>query len=116
MTEKLITIKEYNLNNHCPECFSKTLHIVFKQKFVETKLYKSVTKETQAELHCSTCENIIYPVQWTDDIERVFDYHQKAFKPKKTSIKLKRTAWVLILVGLVLTASAIITPLLLLRQ
>ena len=116
MTEKLITIKEYALNNHCPECFSKTLHIVFKQKFKETKLYKSVTKETLAELHCSTCENIISPVQWTDDIERVFDYHQKAFKPKNSTLKLKRAAWLLIISGLIVVALSIIIPLVLLRQ
>lgn len=107
-TEKLITIKDNALNNHCPECFSKTLHVVFKQKFVETNLYRSVTNETVAELHCKTCNSTIYPVRWTDDIERVFDYHQRAFTPKKASLKLKRHAWMLIVIFLAIAAAAVI--------
>ena len=109
-TEKLITIKDNALNNHCPECFSKTLHIVFKQKFVETHFYKSVTNETVGELHCKTCNQIIYPIQWTDDIERVFEYHQRAFTPKKASLKLKRQAWILILVILAFVITVVIVP------
>ena len=33
---------------------------------------------------------------WTEDIERVFEYHQKAFVPKKPSTKLKKKAWLFI--------------------
>lgn len=115
-TEKLITIKENALNNHCPECFSKTLHVVFKQKFVETSLYKSVTNETVGELHCKTCDNIIYPVQWTDDIERVFEYQQRAFTPKKSSIKLKSNGWILIVAIVLVIALAATVPFLWPRQ
>lgn len=116
MSEKLITIKESHLNNHCPECFGKSLRIVFKQKFVETKLYKSITSDTVPELYCENCENTIYPVQWTNDIEQVFNYHQRAFKPKKTSFKLKRNGWLLIISGIVILIAAILIPFLLLRK
>ena len=114
--EKLITIKDNALNNHCPECFSKTLHVVFKQKFVETKLYKSVTKETLGELYCKTCDNVIYPIQWTDDIEPVFEYHQRAFTPKKASLKLKKNGWILLIGIVLLVLAAIIVPVLWLGQ
>ena len=96
MAEKLITIKEVNLNNNCPECYSTNgLQLTFKQKFKETNLYKSITNETAQEIECKTCNTIIYPVMWTDDIERVFNYQQKAFTPKKPSVKLKKKAWLL---------------------
>lgn len=97
MAEKLITINEVNLNNNCPECYNtKGLQLTFKQKFKENNLYKSITGETTPEIECKTCNTIIYPVMWTDDIERVFEYHQKAFVPKKPSLKLKKKAWLLI--------------------
>jgi len=97
MEEKFITIKEVALINNCPECYNTSgLQLTFKQKFVETKFYKSITKETAHQLECHTCQTSIYPIQWTDDIERVFNYHQKAFTPKKPSFKLKRAAWLML--------------------
>lgn len=98
MPEKLITIKEVALKNNCPECYNNNgLLLTFKQKFIESIFYKSITKETNIVLHCNTCENRIYPVNWNEDIERVVNYHQRAFSPKKASIKLKKSAWLLIL-------------------
>ena len=41
--DQFITIKEYALKNHCPECFSNSgLHLLFKQRFIDTKFYKSL--------------------------------------------------------------------------
>ncbi|WP_418512440.1 hypothetical protein [Corallibacter sp.] len=108
MKEQFITIKEAALNNNCPECYNTNgLQITFKQKFVETNLYKSITKETTQEIECKTCNTIIYPVNWTDDIERVFAYQKKAFKPKKASLKLKKTAWLLIIVSVIVVVAII---------
>ncbi|WP_417290613.1 hypothetical protein [Corallibacter sp.] len=108
MKEQFITIKEAALNNNCPECYNTNgLQITFKQKFVETNLYKSITKETTQEIECKTCNTIIYPVNWTDDIERVFAYQKKAFQPKKASLKLKKTAWLLIIVSVIVVVAII---------
>ena len=97
MSENWITIKEVQLNNNCPECYSNSgLHLTFKQKFVETEFYKSLTSEVDHEIACKTCNTIIYPVRWKKDIEGVFEYHQKAFVPKKSSTKLKKLAWIII--------------------
>ncbi|MGB1307844.1 MAG: hypothetical protein ACPG6B_02960 [Oceanihabitans sp.] len=109
MTEKHITIKEVSLNNNCPECYNtKGLQLTFKQKFIETSLYRSITNETTHEIHCNTCNTTIYPVMWTDDIERVFTYQQKAFVAKKTSTKLKKKAWFLVLAITLLIVNAIL--------
>jgi hypothetical protein len=97
MEDKYIIIKEVALNNNCPECYSTDgLWLTFKQKFVETKFYKSITSEIKHDIECKTCNSIIYPVQWTDEIERVFEYQKKAFTSKKSSIYLKKLSWILI--------------------
>ena len=97
MSEKFITIKEVALNNNCPECYSKDgLRLTFKQQFIETKFYKSITNNIKNSIACKTCNTSIYPEQWTEDIERVFEYHQKAFVPKKVSTYLKKTTWFVI--------------------
>lgn len=109
MDEKLITIKEVSLNNNCPECYNTNgLQLTFKQKFKETRFYKSITNETTQEIECKTCKSIIYPERWTEAIERVFDYHQKAFMPKPSSTRLKKAAWILIIALGILVVSAIV--------
>ncbi|TBN03338.1 hypothetical protein EYD45_10045 [Hyunsoonleella flava] len=102
-TEELIPVKKVGLKNHCPECFSKDgLQLTFKQKFVETSFYKSITNHVSQEIFCNTCNSIIYPERWTDDIERVFAYHQKAFAPKPASKSFKKIFWILLIVGLII--------------
>lgn len=97
MSKKYITIKEFALSNNCPECYSNNgLRLTFKQKIVETKFYKSITNDIKNSIACKTCNTTIYPVQWTDDIERVFEYHQKAFEPKKSSTYLKKRFWAIV--------------------
>ncbi len=108
MSEKFITIKEVVLKNNCPECYSKDgLRLTFKQKFVETKFKKSITSEIKHIISCKICNNTIYPVKWTDDIDRVFEYQQKAFVPKKTSTYLKKTTWIIIAAGIVIILTAL---------
>ena len=93
-----ITVKTVSLNNNCPECYSTDgLNLTFKQRFKETALYKSITRKVIEELQCQVCQTDIFPVRWTDDIERVVHYHQKAFQPKAASMKLKRAAWILMI-------------------
>jgi hypothetical protein len=41
-------------------------------------------------------------VQWTDDIDRVFEYQKKAFTPKKASTYIKKASWVAIISAFVL--------------
>jgi len=111
MDKKWITVKEVSLNNNCPECFSKDhLELTFKQQFIETKFSKSITQAISTEMHCNRCNTTIYPVNWTEDIERVYNYQMKAFTPKKASKKYK--APFLIIIGII--AVVVISTLILL--
>lgn len=95
MEDNYVHIKEVALKNNCPECYSNNgLHIKFKQKVVENKLYKSITDEVKHELVCKTCNSTIYPVSWTDTIEQVVNYHQKALEPMKPSTYIKKASWI----------------------
>ena len=97
MAESLVTVKEVVLNNNCPVCYAKgSLLITFKQKVIETKFHKSITSEINHDINYKTCESPIYPVQWTNDIERVMDYQKRAFKPMANSTYIKKTSWVII--------------------
>ncbi len=96
MEPQYITIKSVELNNNCPECYSREgLKLTFKQQFKENQFYRSITQNTIEQLKCSVCNSIIFPVNWTVDIERVVDYHKKAFVPKPSSLKFKKLSWIL---------------------
>ena len=56
-----------------------------------------MTNDIINELKCKICNTEIFPMRWTNDIERVVDYKKKAFTPKPKSFKLKRLAWILLI-------------------
>ena len=103
MEETFFTVKELTLNSHCPECYSRDgLHLTFKQKFVETIFYKAISNDIKHRLVCKTCDTEIFPEQWTDDFEQVFEYQQRAFVPKAATFKLKKLTWILLIAAIVL--------------
>lgn len=92
--KKHITVKKVGLKNNCPECFSTDgLQLTFKQEFTETKFYKSITDRVSCYIDCTTCATAIYPERWTDDIERVVSYQEKALTPKPVSKRFKPLFW-----------------------
>lgn len=96
------------VNNNCPECYSTDgLEFIFSQEEVENKLYSKANKEVIETLRCKTCDQDIYPVNWTEDIEQVYDYHRKVAKPKSSGIKLKPLAYLLILTDALIIAAII---------
>ncbi|WP_405293946.1 hypothetical protein [Algibacter sp. Ld11] len=103
---KHITVKEVLLKNNCPECYSNDgLQLTFKQRFIETIFYKSITNDIKHILLCKTCDSIIYPVQWDEHIERVFEYQKRAFVPKKASRQFKKPAYLIFaLLGIAIVA------------
>ncbi|WP_299114672.1 hypothetical protein [uncultured Winogradskyella sp.] len=106
---KFFTLKEARLNNNCPECYSTDgLQITFKQKFTENAFYKAITNDTVYDIHCYNCDTSIFPIQWTEDIERVVDYQKRAIKPKSKSIKLKPLAWLVILLDVIIVVLIIL--------
>ena len=92
-----LTLKHARISNNCPECYSNdSLEITFKQKRVETKLYQTMTKEIKGEIYCLNCKLQIFPIRWTDDIDRVVDYHKRTINETSNATKLKPRAWLLL--------------------
>jgi hypothetical protein len=109
MDDKFFTLKEVRLNNHCPECYSREgLLLTFKQKFTENALYRAITHDTIHTLYCNSCETEIFPIRWTDEIEQVFNYQKRAAIPKPKSLKLKKLAWILIGIDLLIIVGIIL--------
>ena len=78
------------LNNNCPECYATDgLEISFVQEEVENRFYSKTHKKVSETLYCSGCSNIIYPVNWSEDIDRVYQYHKKQAVPKSSQVRLK---------------------------
>ena len=101
--QQYFTLKEVQLNNNCPECYSNDgLRLTFKQRFVENAFYKAITQETIYDMHCNTCDTAIFPIRWTDGIEQVIAYQKRAVTPKPKSLKLKQLAWILIIADMIL--------------
>jgi hypothetical protein len=95
---KLEVIKEAALTNNCPECFNQGLKLSFFQKHSYGKFIHKTTNEVTSELECKKCGTKIYPVTWTPDIERVFEYYQKMAIPQKSAIKFTGLFYIIALV------------------
>ena len=98
-------IKEAPLTNNCPECFNQDLTLTFYQKHLYGPLYHRVTPELKRELKCNTCHNLLYPVTWTEDIERSVEYYGKAVTLEKASMRFRPLFYILVLLGIVLAGA-----------
>ena len=85
--ERRIAIKEAEITNNCPVCFNKELRLTFYQKHTFNAFYHRTTSEVTHEIKCKKCHSIIYPVDRTQDIERVFDYYNKLVTPDRPSVR-----------------------------
>lgn len=98
--KKQIIIKEADITNNCPECFNQKLKLTFFQLHTYNPFYHRTTEEISHEMKCQKCESIIYPVKWTEDIERVFDYYNKLVQPDKPSVRFTTLFFILLLLFL----------------
>ena len=105
--EKLVTIKQANLTNNCPECFNQDLKLSFFQKHRFGKLSHRTTNEVTHQMVCNTCKSTIYPVKWTDDIERTFKYYQKMVVPEPSSLQFTSLFYILLLLLIAVVAGGI---------
>ena len=93
-------IKSARLVNNCPECFAQdSLVLTFRQKHLSNFFFKRATGEITDSMVCDKCQTTIYPVRWTDDIERVYEFYSKTVEAK-TSFKLTSQAYLLIILAL----------------
>lgn len=104
---KQIILKEAPLSNNCPECFNQDLKLTFFQKHSYGRLYHRTTSEVSRTLECNTCKSQIFPVQWTEDIERSVEYYEKAVQADKARIQFKPLFYILILLGIALVAALV---------
>ena len=105
MSKKTQVLHTARLNNNCPECFStEGLEITFTQDQKETLFFKKTSKEIPEKLFCHTCKNPIYPINWTEDIERVYDYNKKIAETNKQYLKVKPLFYIMILLATALCA------------
>ncbi|MGJ8591844.1 MAG: hypothetical protein ACSHXF_04815 [Aquaticitalea sp.] len=103
MEDKFFTVKEVTLHNHCPECYSNSgLQLTFKQRFVENALYKAISTDVKTTMVCQTCGTEIFPGRWTDDLEQIVEYQNRAFVAKSATFKLKQLTWILLIVAIIL--------------
>lgn len=102
--EKMQVIKEADLTNNCPVCFNQELKLTFYQKHKYGRLYHKTTDEIKCEIKCKKCGSIIYPVNWTEDIERVYEYYTKALGETRSSIRFTTLFYVISLLMVILVA------------
>ena len=105
--EELKIIKEAELTNNCPECFNQELRLTFYQKHKYNSFYHKTSGEVTHEIKCKTCDSTIYPVSWTEDIERVFDFYRKMVVPDRATTKFTMLFYTLILILIVLVSGGI---------
>lgn len=103
----MIVIKEAIISNNCPECFNQKLKLTFYQKHTFNAFYRKITDVLTHEIKCKKCQSIIYPVTWTPDIERVFEYYNKLVEPDRSSIHFTSLSYILICAFILLTAGAV---------
>ncbi|MCR9263889.1 MAG: hypothetical protein NXH86_07000 [Flavobacteriaceae bacterium] len=105
--EKKIILKEAEITNNCPECFNQELMLTFYQKHTFGTFFHVTTNEVTHEIKCKKCQSIIYPVSWTPDIERVFDYYNKLVTPERSSIRFTTLFFVVLIVAIGIVAATI---------
>lgn len=97
MKTEYIVLKETTLNNNCPECYAtESLLLSFKQQKVFSKLVIKTKKTIIEQMDCKKCETTIFPGRWTDDIERVYEYHKKTLQPKPSSTRFTSFTYILL--------------------
>lgn len=100
--EKQIAIKEAEITNNCPECFNQQLKLTFYQKHTFNPFFHRTTDVVTHEIKCKKCYSIIYPVNWTEDIERVFDYYNKLVQPDRPQVRFTTLFYILLILILAL--------------
>lgn len=102
------TIHTAKLTNNCPTCYATDgLELTFTQTIKETLFYNKAATETNDSLHCHTCNQTIYPVDWNEDIERVYDYNKKLAVPNNKGYTLKTLAYWIIFVDVLIMAALV---------
>lgn len=105
--EKNLVLKEADITNNCPECYNQELKLTFFQKHAYNAFYHRTTNEVTHEIKCKKCNSIIYPVNWTPDIERVFDYYNKLVSPDRPSVRFTTLFFIILILMIALVGAGV---------
>lgn len=105
--EKQLVLKRAYIKNNCPECFHNELELTFYQKQKFGRFFNRTTGEVTNEIKCKKCHSTIYPVKWTDDIERSFNYFQKLAEPNRTKLTFTSSFFILLLIFIAMVATVV---------
>ncbi len=105
--EQLEIIKESVITNNCPECFNQDMTLSFYQKHLYNRFYHRITPVVEHQIKCNKCQSVIYPVKWTEDIERIFEYYRKTVTPEASKTRFTFLFYALILAVILIGASIV---------
>lgn len=105
MSNKTNTLHTARLKNNCPTCFgSDGLEFTFAQDKRENAFFHKPNSKIDETLYCHNCNNAIYPINWTADIDLVYNYNKKLAETKRQYLKVKPLFYILILVAITVVA------------
>jgi len=108
MSTKTHSLHSARLHNNCPTCFGTDgLEFTFHQEEKESLFFHRPHLQVDEKLFCHKCNNQIYPVNWTEDIERVYDYNRKIAETNKQYLQVKPLFYILIISATILVAVGI---------
>ncbi|QAA81865.1 hypothetical protein EI546_09090 [Aequorivita sp. H23M31] len=102
MTKKTNILHTAKLKNNCPTCFGTDgLELKFTQDEDENAFFHKPNRNISETLYCHNCKNPIYPVNWTEDIERVYDYNKKIAETRRQYLSVKPLFYILIVLAII---------------
>lgn len=108
MTHKTHELHSARLKNNCPTCFGADgLEFTFTQRENENGFFIKPSSQIDESLYCRNCKTTIYPVNWTEDIERVYDYNRKIAETQRQYLKVKPLSYIIIFAAIVVVAAGI---------
>lgn len=108
MKERTHILHTAQLKNNCPTCYGNDgLEFTFTQKEKENSFYKKPSSKIDEILYCHNCKTTIYPVNWTNDIELVYDYNKKIAETHRHYLQIKPLSYILIILAIVLIAAVV---------
>lgn len=108
MNQRTHIIHTAQLKNNCPTCYGNDgMEFTFTQDEKENALWNKPDAVIKEILYCHNCKTTIYPVNWTDDIELVYEYNKKLAETHRHHLRVKPLAYIL-LFGSVIVIAALV--------
>ena len=101
--------QEATLSSNCPECYANnSLLLTVYQNEVDTPWFYKLTSKLSEEIECQKCGTAIYPVRYTEDLERVKAFYLKSMGTPETAFKLKALSFVVLALVILAAAASVL--------